>query len=495
MTDAKKLFKNLYKDEGRKPLILTKGQSEIFGLVLSKKKPRVHCLTYTQYGKSLIIGLGVLTAVSTFPEKWAIVAPSNKKAKIIMGYIIDHVFDNEYTASKFEIGSGESRERIRRERSKDRLNFRHSDGTLGEVFIISSEGKRTKDVLDALMGFGSQNIIIDESSLIDDVQYAGILRMLGGYKENFLMEVGNAMRRNHFYRSSRDEHYYRIKIDYRQGIKENRITQEFVDEMKRNTNPQVFGMLYECNFPDPTAIDDRGYSSLITENDLDNAYSDDIQLAGNTQLLVDVAGGGNNYSTIIRKAKNGAEILYHKRLSDTMTLVGLVTRYATDPNYVTDGIHIDEIGVGKGPTDRLKEIDEIKDIVVGVNNGAKSEEEDFINIRAQSYWGAGDAIRSGFKLKRHRLWEELLVIKWKVQSDKKIKIMSKEEMLKDGIQSPDVADALALGWAKPIPKKTGVHIYKPQRSNPKATPSLIKDLQQSGVKIIKPNRINRRFGR
>jgi|TARA_Y100000296_G_scaffold24962_1_gene29416 hypothetical protein len=489
MTDVKKLCKNLYKDEAGNPLILTKGQAEIFELVLTKNKPRVHCLTYTQYGKSLIVGLGILTAVSTFPEKWAIVAPSNKKAKIIMGYVIDHIFDNEYTASKFEIAKGETRERIRRERSKDRLNFRHSDGLLGEVFIISSEGKRTKDVLDALMGFGAQNIAIDESSLVDDVQYAGILRMLGGYKKNFLLEVGNAMRRNHYYRSSRDEHYYRIKIDYRQGIKEGRMTQEFVDEMKRNTNPQVFGMLYECKFPDPDAIDDRGYSSLVTEDDLDKAYTDDIQLAGNTQLLVDVAGGGNNYSTIIRKAKNGAEILYHERLSDTMTLVGLVSRYAADSNYITDGIFIDNIGVGKGPTDRLKEIEEIKDIVVGVNNGEKSEEDDFINIRAQSYWGAGEAIKSGFKLKRHRGWEELLVIKWKVQSDKKIKIMPKEEMLKDGIQSPDIADALALGWAKPTTNKTGVHIFRPKQKV--LTNDIMQDLQKSGVRVIRPKRFGR----
>lgn len=171
-------------------------------MYFEKQYPRVHCLTYTQYGKSLTIGLAVLTAISTFPEKWAIVAPSNKKAQIIMGYIIDHIFDNEYTASKFEISKGETRERIRRERRKDRINFKHSDGSLGEVFIISTEGRRTKDVLDALMGFGASQIIVDESSLIEDAQYFGILRMLGGQKENFLCEIGNAMRRNHFYRSA-----------------------------------------------------------------------------------------------------------------------------------------------------------------------------------------------------------------------------------------------------------------------------------------------------
>ena len=446
MTEAFNLVRNLYKTEDGKPIELTEGQQQIFECILKKQYPRVHCLCYTQFGKSLTIALGVLTAISTFPEKWAIVAPSNKKASIIMGYIIDHIFDNEYTASKFEIGKGETRERIRRERRKDRINFKHSDGSLGEVFIISTEGRRNKDVLDALMGWGASNIIIDESSLVEDAQYFGILRMLGGTKENFLCEIGNAMRRNHFYRSGRDEHYHKIKIDWKQGIAENRISQEFIDEMKRTMRPDIFKMLYDCEFPDATAIDDTGYSFLVTENDLDRAYIDDIQLVGEKKLCVDVAAGGDNYSTIILKAQNGAEILYREQLADTMSLVGIVIRYAEQ--YQVSSIFVDSVGVGKGVYDRLRELEKWGDRVFAVNNGEKPEnEEDFINRRAQSYWRLGEAIKSGFKLKKHQSWEELLIIKWKVQSDRKIKIKSKDEMMKEGIISPDVADALALGFA------------------------------------------------
>ena len=82
-------------------------------------------MTHTRYGKSLVVALAVLTRVATFPEKWAIVAPSEKKAKIIMGYIIDHIFDNEYTRRQFLIGENESEERIRRERQKHRRCHRH----------------------------------------------------------------------------------------------------------------------------------------------------------------------------------------------------------------------------------------------------------------------------------------------------------------------------------------------------------------------------------
>jgi len=44
------------------------------------------------------------------------------------------------------------------------------------------------------------------------------------------------------------------------------------------------------------------------------------------------------------------------------------------------------------------------------------------------------------------------------------------------------------------PERKGVHIYRPKQ---KANPSLIKDLEKSGVRIIKPGSsgFNRRFGR
>jgi hypothetical protein len=154
----RELFKNRYKNYYGKPFELTDGQLEIAEIILTRGgsvgKKRIQCLAYTRYGKSETVSMAVLTRITTFPEKWAIVAPSGKKAKIIMSALINHTFDNEYTIAMFDVGESESLERIRRERSKDRMTYRHPDGRLGEVFTLSSEGKRTNDLLDALMGFG-----------------------------------------------------------------------------------------------------------------------------------------------------------------------------------------------------------------------------------------------------------------------------------------------------------------------------------------------------
>ena len=45
-------------------------------------------------------------------------------------------------------------------------------------------------------------------------------------------------------------------------------------------------------------------------------------------------------------------------------------------------------------------------------------------------------------------FDELNAIRWKTQSDKKIKIKPKEEMREEGVESPDVADALMLTFFK-----------------------------------------------
>lgn len=442
MEGIKKLCASQYKNYYLKPFELSDGQAEIFNCIANRKYPRVHCITYTQFGKSDTVSMAVLTRITTFPEKWAIVAPSNKKAKIIMSYIIGHIFDNDLTTAMFDVEKGESVERIRRERSKDRLTFRFPGGAISEVFTISSEGKRTKDLLDALMGFGAPNVIIDESSLIDDVQYVGILRMLGGHKDNFLFEIGNAMRRNHFFKTSLDPKYHHINIDCERGIQESRITREFVEEMR--TKP-MFAQLYLNTFPAQDAVDSSGYSPMYMDTELQNRIRTKIDLFGDLRMGCDVAGEGANYSVITLRGKNGAKILYREHTPDTMSFVSAIVDKWRE--YQPNRIYVDPIGIGKPVLDRLKELPEMyvggECIVVAASAGASADDKDnFFNKRAEMYWRQREWLQTSYLEGDN--WLDLLDVRYKIQSDKKVKIKSKDEMIKDGIYSPDVADSLSL---------------------------------------------------
>lgn len=359
-----------------------------------------------------------------------------------MSYLIGHIFDNEYSTALFEVEKGENIDRIRRERSKDRLTFKLPNGQISEVFTLSSEGKRTKDLLDALMGFSSPNIIIDESSLIDDIQMVGILRMLGGHADNFLFEIGNAMRRNHFFKDSLNPRYHHINIDCYRGLKEGRITQEFIDEMKAKP---MFSMLYENKFPPQDAVDNAGYAPLYSDTELQDKIKENVDLFGELRMGCDVAGEGSNYSVITLRGKNGAKILYREHTPDTMAFVSkIVEMYRM---YLPKKVYIDKVGIGKPVHDRCMEIPDFYvngiSVIVGVMAGEKADDpESYFNKRAEMFWRQKEWLSSAYL--EGQEWLDLLDIRYKVQSDRKIKIKSKEEMVKDGIVSPDVADSLSL---------------------------------------------------
>lgn len=442
----KQLVRARYFNEDGEPFEMTEGQTDIFSCVAQRKYPRVEIRTYTQYGKSDIISLGLLTRITTFPEKYSVISGSDKKLSIIRGYLIGHIFDNDFTLSCFDIEKGESLERIRRERNKNHLTFKVGD-RIGEVFFISAEGKRTREIIAPLLGFGSRNIIVDDSPLLSDEHYAGIIRMLGGHKDNMLIELGNAINRNHFLKTSRDPNYKHIIVNYQQGIQENRQRPEFFEEIRRKMGPIMFSSLYECVFPPQNAIDSRGYMILILEEELDRVYVDNLDIFGEKKLGVDVAGGGRNKSTIVLRGINGAKVLYCEQNDDTMSLVSIICKFKEQEEISWYNIFVDSVGIGKGLADRLNEVAGVEnEKITSVNFGEKARQNDFLNLRAECYWLMAQDIKQGLKLIRHPGWEELLSIKYKIQSDKKVKLMSKEEMLKDGVMSPDVADALALTY-------------------------------------------------
>lgn len=444
MTKTQELAKSRYKTRYGKPFILTHGQTEIFDCIAKRLYPRVHIMCYTRYGKSEAAGLAALTRISTFPEKWAIVAPSHKKAGIIMGVIIDHTFDNAYTLGKFKIDKGENLDHIRRERSKNRLTFKISDNRIGEVFIISSEGKRTTDLLEALMGFGAPNVIIDESSLIEDQQYTGIMRMILDSPDNCLVEIGNPFKRNHFLESRNDPRYHHINIDWIQGIMEGRLKREDVEEIRRKSSAMDFGILMENKFPDEDAVDRDGWSPLITETELKNALVQTGDHLYVNKLGIDLKGQGKDYNAMVHRTWLLAEVLLYDQSSDSSGFMGriLVER---DKIKSATGESCEVFPDAIGSHHFCQALGEKINFVYPVIGGENADEPRFFNKRAEMYWRLKDwLIRDGGKLKgTYDEWKELLDIRWARNSEKQIKLMPKEVMLRKGIKSPNRGDALA----------------------------------------------------
>tara|TARA_R100001086_G_C11848145_1_gene260663 strand:+ start:5482 stop:6936 length:1455 start_codon:yes stop_codon:yes gene_type:complete len=431
------MVSTMYKNDDGSPVILSPTQIDIFATISMKLRPRVHCSTFTRFGKSRTTALAVLTRAATFPEKWAIVAPNAKKAKIVMNYINRHIFDNEFTAGRFRMDKGDSAESIRRSRNKSHITFDVGNDLMGEVFIVSAG--------DAI-GEGAANIVEDEASLIDNNDHSMVMRMLGDNpEENFLFKIGNPFLRNHFLTSSMDPAYLQIIVDCYQGLNEGRITEQTIEE---NRGYSFFKVLYECKFPSAESVDEQGWSYLFTDELIKKAQERDLELRGIKRLGVDVARGGRNYNAWVIRGDNYARVVKKDLDNDLMSVAGKTKDIMLEEGVAPNEVYIDDVGVGGGVVDRLKEMGYQ---INPIKEGAKAQNsEEYENLKAELYAGEDGLeawVRQGGFLVPHADWIELNKIRFKKKSNGKTWIEPKADMRKRGEESPDVADALMLTFA------------------------------------------------
>ncbi len=398
---------------------------------------------------SLSVSIGVLLRVALFKEKWAIVAPNEEKARIIMDYIIEHVFDSPWISKKLEYDG--TKEKLKQERSKTRLTFRDA----GEVRVYTADARNAQNVKKAMMGFGAPNVVLDESPLIPDDLYATIKRMVGGTKDNFLLEIGNPWYRNHFWRMWNNNKYVRIFIDCYKALIEGRYTQEYLDEMKAEA---FYDVLYECHFPSEEEMLPGGYRQLLSFSTIENSFiNNDIPLGHRPDgtvidrpvLGVDPNhGGANNTVITIRYPFTGfAKVLLKKRYNESGDItaaigedvIRLAREYAIDDYNI--GVDIGGVGAGVGDYLVRKGI-AITPVLFGQ---AAENSERYANMKAELFmrlrkWIAAE----NGKLVRNDGFMELKDINYKESATSKTQMESKEDLSKRGIQSPDTADSLAL---------------------------------------------------
>ena len=463
ISESAELVRTLYKDpESGKPIELSPTQVEIFDSIFKKEYDRVQVMTPSQYGKSLVVGLAVLSRASVFAEKWAIVAPTEEKAKIIMGYIIQHAFDNEFTKAALNINKTIELDRLRRERSKQRITLTVGD-RVSEIFVLSADQKGKKeDAGNTLMGFGAANIVLDEAALIDDLVNAKVVRMLGGSSTTgtFLMKIGNPFRRGHFWRTHNSDRYHKIFVDWKIALKEKRFTQDFIDETK---DEPLFDILYECKFPENEDASLDGWAQLISSKDLEMAQGE-VQSYGDNRLGVDVADAGQDLSSIVCRSENYAEILFGSKTIDTMKLTGQIIHALNEKRANPMLSAVDKTGVGVSVCPRLREQGYKVHAFISQEKALRYEQ--FVNRRAEVYWALRTWIKGGGCLSKDKRWGELTDIYYKVdESNGKIRIMSKDEMKSKGIDSPNFADALAMTFAKGSAKLTSKDSYKEEYLN------------------------------
>lgn len=196
-------------------------------------------------------------------------------------------------------------------------------------------------------------------------------------------------------------------------------------------------------FPRADSVDDKGYVPLLTANDLH--FTEDPKFVGDRIMGVDPAGDGSDEAVWVIRDNFKAKIVAREKISTGKSIaqrtLTLMDHFAVEQfNVIVDGF-----GVG---VDAIQQLALAHVYVKAVNVGMEADDKErFLNKRAEAFQGIKDWLHQGGELVNDPGWEELLVIRYRRELSNKVKIMSKLEMRKEGIKSPNVADALMLTFA------------------------------------------------
>ncbi|MBS3809769.1 MAG: terminase [Desulfobacterales bacterium] len=195
-------------------------------------------------------------------------------------------------------------------------------------------------------------------------------------------------------------------------------------------------------------------AQLISEDLIDDAMAADIHSIDYNHapiiISVDVARYGDDQSVIMIRQGNKVHSVRKFREIDNMQLAGYIAESAN--HWRPQVIFVEVAGLsGTGVVDRLRHMG-FSNVMEVVPGSAASEDKRFHNLRAEMWFRLRDWLKEGADIPGDpELRDDLLIQEYKHDNKDRLQLLSKEEIKLDGGASPDAGDALAIGFAVPVP--------------------------------------------
>lgn len=311
-----------------------------------------------------------------------------------------------------------------------------------------------KENPEALAGIHADNvmILVDEASgVFDEIYNVGEGALTSG--NTLVILISNPTRLiGYFYET---HHKYKDKW---QTLQFSSLDSPIVDS-EYNTNilekhgeeSDEYRIRVLGQFPRADSVDDKGFVPLFEDSEI--KISELGYLMGDDKRMgVDPSGEGQDITAYVGRDQFKAMVFGKEAKSNAKSTAQTILSFMAKYNITDRDVMVDSFGVG---ADVGKEVAlSTRDRVGTINVGEKATDDIFLNVRAEAFWrmkewfSRGGSIYNDPKGLGKKLKEELLKIRFRRNENGKIQIMSKLEMKKQGIESPNLADALMLTFCK-----------------------------------------------
>lgn len=416
-------------------------QKQILDYILDRKKKRITIKATTRYGKSQLVALAcIMFAILYDNVRIGIMAPTQDKTKIIMGYIQMALSKCKEMEDVVDIDTmGLSKlEKLKREVSKKKITFKN--GSYIEVLSLDIKGKGFK-----AMGFAYDLSVIDETGEIPDEVFNKAYRMLVEDKQAKLVEIGNPWHLNHFYNHHNSDKWEKYTVDWKTAVKEGRMTELQILDQKEELTELEFKVLYDAEFP-------KDIENSIFKEELHIIPACRVkEFSEYDKILIgiDTAQGGKDNTVITTILELDNEYSFYNSIKmdnkDDMSIVGMFLEYIEKEGFNKEDIEISvDYPMGKGVADRLKEHG-FTTYEFRSGFSARNKKR-FLNFKAESIFGLADIMKENrfYNLPKNSQYV-LQLKKWifDIRSDRLIHVIDPTD------KSPDEADSLNIALSRP----------------------------------------------
>lgn len=299
---------------------------------------------------------------------------------------------------------------------------------------------------DAMRGIYLDGAVLDEPAQIDPRLWPEIIRPALSDRLGWAAFIGTPKGRDAFYQVWRhaesDGDWFHLKLP---ASKTRILPASELDAARAVMSPSQYAREYECSFDEPDI------QQFISSDIVDAARNRKSVATGPKVLGVDVARFGDDRTVVL--FRNGdvieREWIRTWRGLDLMQTSAMVAEAIND--WKPQTTFVDGVGVGGGVVDRLRQM---QFNVIDVNAGGKaSHETRFLNLRAEMWSRMRDWLkeRGDIPPERDDLADDLTAPLYEFDLRGRLQLEKKADMKDRGLPSPDLADALALTFARLMP--------------------------------------------